>query len=72
MIEWNVAKVVVVVLLAAALISLGVGFGHLMQSKNKDSEQDQRKVFRSLVKRVAFSVTALIFILVAGFSGWLN
>jgi len=69
-IEWNVAKVVVVVLLAAAVLSLGLGLGHLM--KSRDGDQDKRQVYRSLVKRVAFSVAAMVFILIAGFSGWLN
>lgn len=70
MIEWNLAKILIVLLLAAAVISLGLGFGHLMQSK--DNEDDQRRVFRSLVKRVAFSLVAMAVILYAGFSGMLN
>jgi Tfp pilus assembly protein PilO len=70
LIEWNLAKILIVLLLAAAVISLGLGFGHLMHSK--DNEDDQRRVFRSLVKRVAFSLVAMAVILYAGFSGMLN
>lgn len=70
MIEWNAAKILIVLLLAAAVVSLGFGFGHLMQSKR--DEDDQRRVFRSLVKRVAFSLVAMAVILYAGFSGMLS
>lgn len=68
MIEWNVAKVVVVLLLAAAVVFLCVAFRNLMASKK--GEDDQGKVFRALVKRVGFSIAALLFILIAGYSGW--
>lgn len=68
MIEWNVAKVVVVLLLAAAVVFLCVGLRNLMASKK--GEDDQGKVFRALVKRVGFSIAALLFILIAGYSGW--
>lgn len=70
MIEWNAAKIVILLLLAAAVISLGLGLGHLMQSKQ--SQDDQQRVFRALVKRVAFSVIAMLVILYAGFSGLLS
>lgn len=67
-IEWNVAKIVVVLLLAAAVLYLGLGFAGLMR-RNTD-QADERLVYRSLVKRVGFSVAALVFIMVAGYAGW--
>ena len=70
MIEWNAAKIIIVLLLVAAIVSLGFGFRHLM--KSQDDEDDHRRVFRSLVKRVAFSLVAMAVILYAGFSGMLN
>jgi hypothetical protein len=60
-------KAIVLILLAAILISLGSGLFYL-SSKNHDS----RKIQRALRIRVALSATLIAFLVTAYFMGWLQ
>ena len=60
-------KIVVIVLLAAILISLGSGLFYLSRD-----DADSTKVLRALKVRVALSAVLILFLLVSYFFGWIK
>ncbi len=60
--------VIVVIIIIAILVALGFGLIGLV----KGGKQGSDKMFKSLVTRVALSVTLFIFVMLAGYMGWIT
>ena len=60
--------VIVVIIIIAILVALGFGLIGLV----KGGKQGSDKMFKSLVTRVALSVTLFIFVMFAGYMGWIT
>jgi len=60
-------KTIVILLLAAIVISLGSGLFFLTKDR-----QDSTRMLKALKIRVALSIVLIAFLLAAFYSGWLN
>ncbi len=59
---------IAVIIIIAILVALGFGLIGLV----KGGKQGSDKMFKSLVTRVALSVTLFIFVMFAGYMGWIT
>ena len=60
-------KTIILLLLAAILVSLGSGLFYLTKSKG---EANSPKLLRALKIRVALSVTLIVFLVLSFYFGW--
>ena len=61
-------KIIITILIIAILISLGTALVSMLRGGDKLSD----RMFKSLVIRVGLSVILFIFLMVAGYMGWIT
>ena len=62
------AEMLIVVVIIAILVALGFGLIGMLRGGKQGSD----KMFKSLVTRVALSVALFIFVMFAGYMGWIQ
>lgn len=61
-------EALIVIVIIAILVALGVGLVGMLRGGKQGSD----KMFKSLVTRITLSVLLFIFIMLAGYMGWIT
>jgi hypothetical protein len=63
-----VAEFLIVIVIIAILVALGFGLIGMV----KGGRQGSDKMFKSLVTRVTLSIALFLFVILAGYMGWIH